>query len=230
MLQTTPDGLRYPEDTDTPDIPRDVKNLADDTQAALVRAGATSQRGGIPKFASYAERDAFYVANGAPVEGEVCYLIDRDIYMYYHNTTVGWVWTYQRGIQRDTDVNLTANVRYVISYETAETTSTLEVTDIPWTGPSTTITIPRKGTYYMDYSFSINTATDSAVNIEIMVGGVNRAIEGSRFVKGSFGDVVIARPFVGLLAAGNLISTSVTCNTAGAVLTRAVLRITQLAF
>jgi hypothetical protein len=35
MLQTSPDGLRYPVDTDFPDVPRDFKNLAEDVQAAL---------------------------------------------------------------------------------------------------------------------------------------------------------------------------------------------------
>jgi hypothetical protein len=35
MPATTPDNLRYPVDSDTPDVPRDIKNLADDVQAAL---------------------------------------------------------------------------------------------------------------------------------------------------------------------------------------------------
>lgn len=34
---TVPDGLTWPVDTDSPDIPRDIKSLADTTQAALIR-------------------------------------------------------------------------------------------------------------------------------------------------------------------------------------------------
>ena len=227
MLQTTPDGLRFPEDTDTPDIPRDIKNLADDTQAALTRTAATNLRGGVPKFASYAERDAFYVANGAPVEGELCYLVDRDIYMYYQNATVGWVWSYQIGVQRGT-YNLVANTRYVVSYDSTETASTLEVTAIPWAA-GTTITVPRKGTYAIDFSFAVDPTTDTGISLEIMLNGVNRAMEGMRFIKGSFGPSVVARPFTILAAQGNTISTSITSTTA-CPLQRAVLRVTQIAF
>lgn len=39
MPQTTPDGLRYPSDLDTPDVPRDIKKLADDVQASLSARG-----------------------------------------------------------------------------------------------------------------------------------------------------------------------------------------------
>lgn len=35
MPETTPDALPYPEDGDTPDVPRDLQALADAVQAAL---------------------------------------------------------------------------------------------------------------------------------------------------------------------------------------------------
>ena len=38
MPSTTEFGLRYPANTDTPDVPRDLQNLADDVEAALVEA------------------------------------------------------------------------------------------------------------------------------------------------------------------------------------------------
>ena len=53
MPETSPDGLRYPVDSDSPDVPRDFKNLAEDVQAALVgrdaqiaRSSASSVRPG----------------------------------------------------------------------------------------------------------------------------------------------------------------------------------------
>jgi len=39
-MGTTPDlNLRYPEPEDTPNVPRDIKNLADDTEAAIEASG-----------------------------------------------------------------------------------------------------------------------------------------------------------------------------------------------
>lgn len=34
-MPTTPGGLRYPASSDTPDVPRDIENLADDVESAL---------------------------------------------------------------------------------------------------------------------------------------------------------------------------------------------------
>lgn len=65
MGVTTPDGLRYPEASNSPDIPRDFKNLADDTQARLLK--------GIPIFADAAARNA---AIPVPVEGQTVWLSD----------------------------------------------------------------------------------------------------------------------------------------------------------
>lgn len=68
MPATTPDSLRYPVGGDTPNIPRDIKNLADDTQAALLRQAAASNI-----YANTAARNA---AIPSPTEGQTCWLLD----------------------------------------------------------------------------------------------------------------------------------------------------------
>lgn len=40
-MPTTPGGLRYPASTDTPDVPRDMLNLATDVEAGLNGKSAT---------------------------------------------------------------------------------------------------------------------------------------------------------------------------------------------
>lgn len=77
---TSPDQLPYPFDSDTPDIPRDIKGLADATQAALLK--------GVPIFASPGDRDGNIPS---PAAGMLCYVTDMAQYQGYSTQEASWL-------------------------------------------------------------------------------------------------------------------------------------------
>lgn len=71
-MPSTYNGLVYPAETDTPDVPRDIQNLAKAVEKRIM---------GI--YLSASDRDTQLTGGTAPVEGQVAYLKDTNLFTYY---------------------------------------------------------------------------------------------------------------------------------------------------
>lgn len=161
MPFTDPDLLSYPVDTDSPDVPRDIKRLAQDTQYALL--------GGVAFFADDAARDASFAANGfVPFDGEMIFNDEVGGYQRYWGFGQKWVYGWYCGIRRNTDVPLGSNAPYVIEWDAAETIDMPNIEPIPTEVGDPFVMFPVAGVYIIDGSAGFSSGTNNWFNIKFI--------------------------------------------------------------
>lgn len=159
--QTDIHRLPFPLDSDSPDIPRDFRNLAEAIDPLLTPNAARI-------FSDATQRDNYFLTHGPPIEGQVTFLQSEDVPRYWDGTQ--WVWTYYTHSTRQTDVALTASTTYVVQWESNSDpwySPPVGGTEIPVTYPTTTISLPRKGIYHITFNAAILLSTAGTCAFQI---------------------------------------------------------------
>jgi hypothetical protein len=221
---TTPDGLRAPVDSDSPDIPRDFGNLADDTQDALnrVRSEATTAltNAGIPRFANATARNAA-IPPGSAQNGQVTYLIDPGVYQTYGPPGL-WVFAYYIGVGNEISTPLTANQVYTPPWALRDA-QPVNTTPLPFT--TSEITIQRNAVYALDFTVAVNLSVAGHATLSTLVNGGSVA-NTSQYMVGGF-DYTPGKGVTMSLKAGDVVSASVKPTVAANVFITS-LRVAQL--
>lgn len=155
MPLTTPRyKLRFPEDTDSPDIPRDFENLALDVEKNLLKEG-------LPRFANAAERDAAYAAAGGAPAWAVCWMIDTKALMQYVSGTWALLLSYTVGAIQ---IHNPALASTAINVTEATWAADIKLVNVTRSGNK--LTAPVTGTYKVNYW----------ANFQSHTGGTHRAV------------------------------------------------------
>jgi hypothetical protein len=223
---TTPNKLPYPLDSDTPDVPRDIKALALGVEKALKATG-------VPTFADNAERDAAFADAGvSPSNGMLVWNESVQSYQRWWSGGSKWVYGWFGGY-RTASVNapLTPDQPYTVTYTQVEDLETANIEPLPFTPPGTQITLPVTGAYMIDAGAAIQvggTAGNLRTSV-IRTRGASAFEVGRTDVSANANAMSnVSRQVLFPFAAGDKISVTHTATVAGCVLNGAAVRIAHV--
>lgn len=91
-MPTTPGGLRYPASTDTPNVPRDIENLATDVEAEL---GTKIDSADAVAKATLTAKGSIYAASGSAIPVEVTVGTNGQVLVADSTAAAGVAWADQ---------------------------------------------------------------------------------------------------------------------------------------